>query len=380
MLSGTGQLFPCPYPDNGLKERAGCVVLGDMIDAHLESWLTGTPSAGITPAELVVVTSADAPQDVGLAIERALMADPITERAGRPPSVRVLRSMSHGAVPQSADEFTGGFHPGADLAFGDGLEMSVRHYGVADFESLDIPTVLAICDDDDFSAYLRDADAAWRRGTFAGYATHPAAVIANLAGLGGSAEAAGPLHRLYVDDDGVARTSPWGRGLGTYDEGIAVLTERWRRWNAASTRPDASCLEAALPEADRTDALAERPYISRYATVLQTIRWARATGRTARQVSGFGGRLSDRAPQAAVVDPVDAPVLARFGAIIRAIDPLGATQVDLSAEQLLAIETVLGGLPASEVPGAAAACQFLAAHGVARTWCLSQRESVLTAA
>lgn len=354
-----------------------------MIDAHLESWITGTASVGITPAELVVVASAGSPADVGPVLERSLLAAP--PRGGGslfalPPAVRLLREVPQGTAPQSADEFVGGFRQGADLAFGDGLEMCVRHYGVADFEALDMPTALVISDDDDFSAYLRDADAAWNGGRFASYTTHPAAVIGNLAGLGGVADSAGPMRRLYVDDDGVARTSPWGRGLGTYDEGIDVLDQRWQRWNAASARPDASCLDAALPESDRVEALGERPFIARYATVLQTIRAARASGRTARQVSGFGGRLSEGLAAPAVADPVDAPVLARFGAIIRAIDPLGATQVDLSVDQIRALETILNGAHRTEVPGAAAAVQFLAAHGVAHRWCASHRAPALAVA
>lgn len=344
-----------------------------MIDAHLESWFTGLPSVEVVPPA-VAILSARAPSDAAATLTdswHAWTASRPAEHLDLPMQIRILCGVR--SDPGSADEFAGALLPGDDLVFGDGLEFRVRNYGVADFEFLDTPTALAVCDDDDFSAYLRDADRAWQRGEFAGYLTHPASVIANLAGLGGPADAAGPAFRLYVDADGVARTSPWGRGLGTYDEGVETLHERWRRTNAGSALSDATCLDEAIADSDRADALAERPFISRYTVVLRAIRALRATGRAARQVSGFGGRMTIPARGAAVVDQVDAPVLAQFGAIFRAIDPSGGCQVDLDFAQVRVLEDLLDTGDRAASTEAEAMVQFLTVHGVARQWCAARR-------
>lgn len=396
-----------------------------MIDTHLETWFTGMLAAGIDRSELVLVATAEASPDADTVIEQSLMVEQIacggaldaerrvdgptglpgsvTRQRGGPQldgsltalpgdssgapqraqlpigaarrSVRVLRGVAPGSEPSTCDEFVGSMRPGSELLFGDGLEVRLRHYGVADFEALDAPTALLISDDDDFSAYLRDSDTAWAHGRFANYATHPAAVIANLACLGGGGDGSGPLHRLHIDDDGVARTSPTGRGLGSVEEGLPALYQRWQRSNAASAQPDAVGLDDAVCDDDRATALAERPWISRYVTVIMALRRAQATGRTARRVSGFGGRITGGLPVPEVGDPTHAPILAQFGAIYRAIDPVDGSCVDVDAAQLSALETVLAGAEAAEVRDAAEACQWLLLHGVARRWCAAMRQA-----
>ncbi|HEX7373893.1 MAG TPA: hypothetical protein VF277_02900, partial [Steroidobacteraceae bacterium] len=174
---------------------------------------------------------------------------------------------------------------------------------------------------------------------------------------------------------GIARTSPVGRGLGAPEEGLAALEARWTRGNEMSMWPDALGLEDAVCDSDRATALAERPWIGRYVLALRALRAARATGRTAQLVSGFGTRLTAGLPLGDTPDRIDAPVLARFGAIYRALDPVSHAQTDVNAEQLRALELVLGGADVSDVPDAGAACQWLLGHDVARTWCLSVRES-----
>lgn len=350
-----------------------CVVLEYMIDAHLDSWFTGLPSADVAPPA-VAILSAGVPSDTE-AVLRHSWSDWTSGRADGtvdlPTQLRILRGVQ--SCPASADEFTGVLLPGEDLVFGDGLEFRVRNYGVADFEFLDAPTALAVCDDDDLSAYLRDADRAWHGGEFAGYLTHPASVVANLAGLGGTADAAGPAFRLFVDVDGVARTSPWGRGLGSYDEAIETLHGRWLRTNAASALSDAACLDEAIPDIDRGDALAERPFIARYTVVMRALRGLRATGRVARRVSGFGGRMTTGVEHSGIVDDIDAPVLAQFGAIYRAIDPSGGCQVDLDGAQVRVLEELLDSGRRAESAGADAMVQLLTVNGVARQWCTAHR-------
>ncbi|MEO7127021.1 MAG: daptide biosynthesis RiPP recognition protein [Nakamurella sp.] len=354
-----------------------------MFDAHLEAWFTGMMPDGIDRAEVVLVATADSPPDAAAIIEQSIMisptdgfetdADSLFDSHRR--SVRVLRQVAPAMSPGSCDEFSGALRPGEELYFGDGLGVRIRNYGVADFESLDVPTAFIISDDDDFSAYLRDADTAWNSGAFAPYVTHQSALIANLACLGGAGDAAGPLNRLYVDDDGIARTSPVGRGLGALEDGLQALHRRWQRGNAVSVWPDTVGLEDVVSDGDRVAAFSERPWIGRYVSALRALRVARATGRVAQQVSGFSARLTPGLPLSEAPDRVDAPVLARFGAIYRALDPVGRAQIGLDPGQLRALELVLGGADMAEVPDAGAACQWLLAHNVARSWCLAVREA-----
>ena len=348
---------------------------------------------GADRPETVLVASADAPRDAreGLQARPVSAAGDVYPGAGHTLSaalpstqrladdaapfgaIRELRQVPEGAEPRHGDEFAGRFAPDEDIRFGDGLVVKVRHYGVADFEPFDGPTALVIHDDDDFSAYLRDADRAWNAGVFANYVTHPQAAIANLSALGGSERYAGPRHRLYIDDDGIVRTSPSGRGLGLPEEGLPTIDARWQRYNSSSSWPDACALDEALPDSDRTAALWERPWMRRYVTVLRAVRLARLQERIPSRVSGFGGRLCAGLKDTDVMDPADAPVLAQFGATFRALDPHGETWVEIDAGEVKALEMLLVGIHVADVPHATAVCQRLLAHGVARGWCLAAR-------
>ncbi len=345
---------------------------------------------GADRPETVLVASADAPRDARILLQGASVPAASEALAGALPAaavagprlgdgsapfgaIRELRQAPDGAEPRHSDEFAGRFAPDDDVRFGDGLVIKIRHYGVADFEPFDGPTALVIHDDDDFSAYLRDADRAWHSGSFANYVTHPQAVIANLSALGGSEQYAGPNHRLYLDDDGIVRTSPAGRGLGLPEEGLPTIDARWQRHNATSSWPDACSLDDALPDADRTAALWERPWMRRYVNVLRATRQARLQERIPSRISGFGGRLSPGLADTDVLDSTDAPVIAQFGATFRALDPHGETWVEIDSDQVRALEMLLVGIAVTEIPQIAAVLQRLMAHGVARTWCLVVR-------
>lgn len=372
-----------------------------MIDAHLEAWFTGIAPAGFDACEALLLVTAEAPPEDACTLERSLLdpsllaaalldTAPVPGQLTRgwggtrvddarpvapPRSLRVLRGVPEGDEPRAADEFSGAVLPGSDLVFGDGLAVRVRHYGVADFEALDAPTALIVSDDDDFSAYLRDADDAFHHGRFANHVTHPSAVIANLASLGGQADAAGPRHRMYLDEDGVIRTSPTGCGLGVAEDGVPALDLRWQRCNAASSRPDSVGTAEAIDDDDRVTALAERPWIGRYAAILSALRQSRSGGRNARAVSGFGGRLTDGIPQRGVIDDADAPVLAQFGSTFKALDPSSGCGIALEADQVRALELALVGELHPGDPDLTAACQWLLAHGIARRWCGATRDA-----
>lgn len=363
-----------------------------MIDAHLEAWFTGMAPAGLDTSEALLILTAAAPTEDACALERSLLDASLPDggavpgqlapgwtgtrvddpRPAAPPrSLHVLRGVAAGDEPRTADEFAGAVGPGSDLLFGDGLTVRVRHYGVADFETLDAPTALIIADDDDFSAYLRDADRAYNIGTFANHVTHPAVMIGNLSSLGGDARAAGPRHRMYLGEDGIVRTSSTGCGLGVADDGVPSLHQRWLRHNAGSGLPDAAGSAEALDEDDRVTALAERPWIGRYVAILAALRLARLSGRNACGVSGFGRRLTLGIESDRVIDHIDAPVLAQFGATYKALDPASGRSVVLDEGQVRSLERALLGDQDADL---AAACGWLMAHGVARRWCAAARQ------
>ena len=190
------------------------------------------------------------------------------------------------------------------------VTIELRSYGLAEFGEMAGPTVLRVADDEDFSAYLRDADAARLDGLFAGHLTNRQALVADLAALGGQAERSGPRDRLLIRPDGTISTSPTGGAIGRLGESTADLDRTWREHVSCSVAPCPVCLSAALPERDRADALRERPWLGRYLTAVQALRAADRDGHTVRRVSGFGGRISPTLPwSSSVLDPVDAPVI-----------------------------------------------------------------------
>lgn len=343
----------------------------------LERWLTGV-SAGTDEQPRQVVVSQrpdliDSMLDAGLIVQGAdvyVENGPLT-------------------VPTSADlrmgvgSFRGSFTSASSLIqLSDGLELRSRPYGAAEFLCLDSPTILWIENSDDLSAYLRDADIAWSTGRFAEHLTHPNAIVANLAAVGGAADLAGPASRLFVFPDGGISTSPTGRQLGWHDSGLADIDDRWRSANAASRHPDAICLDRVVADRDRTDALAERPWIGRYVVVAGVLRGIRARARQPSAVSGFGNRFAAGLPPPEQPDPLNDPVLVRLGSVVIAVDPLDGSWTQLSKQASGALEALLALRTPAEVqrwcarddPGADDRAVHMAivqldGAGVARHWC-----------
>lgn len=166
--------------------------------------------------------------------------------------------------------------PRGVLSFSDGLIINQSPYGLASLIWLEEPTILRIVDDNDFSAFLRDADVAHKTGQFALHAVHPGTAIADLAALGGPFGMSGPDRRAFVSADGSVSTSPAGRILGDASESRMTLQARWSAINTGSDRPCAVCL-ASISDRDRTEALAERPWMDSYIAAMTTLR---ATART----------------------------------------------------------------------------------------------------
>lgn len=236
------------------------------VKALIGAWLTGEPARS-RPGRTLVVEADDV-------IEPLIAADLLADCAGlfhhRPADLPTgLRSRSA--------TFTGSFLAAeSELRFDNGFRLRQSHYGTADFLPLDVPTVLRVSDDDDFSAFLRDADLAMTRGRFARGVSHPLTVIADACGLGAPGDGAGPAHRIYIGPSGTVSTSPTGRQLGTAGEPWELIERRWREANALTRRPCAVCLAGAVNEHDRSEALAERPWLAAYLDALSGVPTAAA--------------------------------------------------------------------------------------------------------
>ena len=258
---------------------------------------------------------------------------------------------------------------GTDVVVADGFLLRQVSYGLGDFTPLDVPTALVVMDEHDFSAFLRDADAAWATGVFANHVTHPLAVLANVAALGGNATSSGPGCRLFVGPDGAVSTSPFGAVLGRAEDGPAVMADRWSA--AHEVEPvDAVSLRSVVRESDRLDAVRERAWLGRYFQAASALRTIRAEHLYPGRVSGFGGRIGD--PSVTGVPHPDRPalpVLVEVGRSVRAIDPASGAWAALTAGQAATTEQLIDR-PHRDVDAADVAelLRVLAGGGLDTTW------------
>jgi len=334
--------------------------------ASLEQWLTGLRVGPDRSSSQVVVTHR--PDLIASMIRNQVIDDAATVYvqgeipAGVGDRVRSGKLMS----------FTGSVTKD-HLYLDNGFELQNRQYGSAEFACFDMPTVLWIESSDDLSAYLRDAHDAWTAGRFAHHITHPNTIVANLAGAGGSGAHAGPADRLYVDVDGAISTSPTGRHLGTAEASGQELSDGWLRANNASAYPDAVCLSSVVTDADRTEALIERPWIARYLVVVAAIRTVRGTHRRATAASGFGSRMTADLPAPRKPDALTAPVLLQVGSTVLALDPISHAAIELSPATVAVIEELLSTDPYTRPPPRERqvrdAVDELVVGGIARHWC-----------
>jgi hypothetical protein len=264
----------------------------------LEHWFTGiaAPDPGGDRGRVVVVASDEFAEQVVAVFDDGGTA--VLVPSAPPPGRRVV-------------QYHGSFLPADGRVILPGsVSIDLRSYGLAEIGDLTGPTVLRVADDEDFSAYLRDADAARLGGVFARHLTDHRVLVADLAGLGGSAARSGPRDRVLVRPDGTVSTSPTGGSIGRLGDSIDALDRSWQAHVACSVAPCPVCLQAALPERDRVDALRERPWLARYLAVVDALRAADRDGHAVRRVSGFGGRISPTLPwSSSVLDPGDAPVI-----------------------------------------------------------------------
>lgn len=194
--------------------------------------------------------------------------------------------------------------PGAELSLNDEFYLQTQAYGVSEYISVLGPTVVRIAEFGDFPAYLADADRARAEGVFADFLTYPVIQLADLSALGAGPLQDGPRTRLYVAADGGVSTAPGGRRIGEPGDGLDRLEAAWAAINAESDQPCAVCLGAVVDEAERSCALASRPWLGRYLAAVAGIRDLRARGCFDVRVSGFGDRLLPALAE--VLSPADA--------------------------------------------------------------------------
>lgn len=201
-------------------------------------------------------------------------------------------------------EYEGGVSaPGDEFLVGDDLVVHTQDYLATPFLAVAGPTIVRIGGEQDYQAFLQDADLARDQGVFVEQLLTPGVFLADHCALGTTHPCAGS-RRLHVSASGDVRTAPGGEVLGSVESEVDALENAATELGAAGD----VCLNA-LVGADVIDsARTARPWLSRYLRVLAVLRGLRAEGRTGLRVSGFGGRFTAALPTELTEHP-DAPIL-----------------------------------------------------------------------
>ncbi|MFE7387407.1 daptide biosynthesis RiPP recognition protein [Streptomyces sp. NPDC057582] len=310
---------------------------------HLISWATASPLAGPPGAGVGTLVLADAAHvpavtAAGLVGSRTLLLAPDDGTGVLAPAVSYQGSLTE---------------PGDEFSNGQDFFLQTHAYATSPFMTVFGPTIVRVFDQNDFDAFLADADRALAEGVFPEFLITSSVLLADPAALSGAHDPAdGPALRLYADRNGQVSTSPTGAVLGTVDDSLDTLTERFAR-----AGHDTAALDAALPAETRAEALRSRPFLARYLEAVTALRSLMARGATGLRVSGFGSRmtpgLAAAGADADLADPTlpivlygdkDAYVVA--GSRLFAVDRRAAQAL----ECLLATSGVVGDiLPADQV-------------------------------
>ncbi|MER5833473.1 daptide biosynthesis RiPP recognition protein [Streptomyces sp. NPDC002130] len=245
---------------------------------HLISWATAAPLAGPAGAGVGTLVLADAAHipavtAAGLVGPRTLLLAPDDGSGDHAPAVGYQGSLTE---------------PGDEFSNGQDFFLQTHAYAASPFMTVFGPTVIRVFDRHDFEAFLADADRALAEGVFPEFLITSSVLLADPAALSGAHNPAdGPALRLYADRNGKLSTSPTGAVLGTVDDSLDTLTERFAR-----TGSGAAALDAALPAGTRAEALRARPFLARYLEAVGALRSLMARGATGLRVSGFGFRLT----------------------------------------------------------------------------------------
>jgi hypothetical protein len=201
------------------------------------------------------------------------------------------------------EQFEGGIsEPGDELFVGDGLYVYTQDYLSTPFLAVAGPTIVRMTGQEDYLAFLEDADLARSRGEFVEQLLNPSVFLADQCALGSTHLCGAPaLLRLHICASGEVRTSPGGSVLGTVSSTVDELE------TAAVHGAGDVCLNGVVDESVVDASRVGRPWLSRYLRSLDVLRGLRAQGSAGYRVSGFGGRLVGTLP--AFDEPVDAPLL-----------------------------------------------------------------------
>ncbi|MGW1270333.1 daptide biosynthesis RiPP recognition protein [Streptomyces sp. NPDC002491] len=245
---------------------------------HLISWATASPleePSGAGVGTLVLADAAHIPAvtAAGLVGPRTLLLAPDDGAGDLAPAVGYQGSLTE---------------PGDEFSNGQDFFLQTHAYAASPFMTVFGPTVVRVFDRHDFEVFLADADRALTEGVFPEFLLTSSVLLADPAALSGADDPAdGPALRLYADRDGQVSTSPTGAVLGTVDDSLDVLAERFVRAGNG-----AAALDAALPAQTRAEALRSRPFLARYLAAVAALRSLMARGASGLKVSGFGHRLT----------------------------------------------------------------------------------------
>lgn len=192
--------------------------------------------------------------------------------------------------------------PGDESLVADELYVYTQDYLATPFLAVAGPTIVRISNEQDYEAFLQDADLAHEKGVFVEQLVNPAVFLADQCALGTTHSCAAV--RLYVTADGDVRTAPGGPVLGTLESNAEELV----RASATSDAEGDVCLNAVIKAQTLDRARAQRPWLSRYLRAIDVLRGLRANGRAGFQVSGFGRRLVEGLP-AELSEANDSPLL-----------------------------------------------------------------------
>nr|WP_297422764.1 daptide biosynthesis RiPP recognition protein [uncultured Actinotalea sp.] len=235
--------------------------------------------------------------------------------------------------------------PGSEATLGDDLYLFTQDYSTSAYLSVIGPTLVRVFGDEDFRAFLADADQARAAGDFPPFLLAPAARLADLPGLGASSSQDGPGQRVFVRADGKVSTSPTGRDLGAAAVGLDDLEARWVELNRQEAGSCAVCLGAAVDPTTRAAALSERPWLRRYLDAIDALRDLTARGVAEVRVAGFGGHLlpdlEDFALEDGPADDLSAAVLSWTDDAAYLRDPARGRTFRLNRDAAPAVDAVL---------------------------------------
>ena len=182
---------------------------------------------------------------------------------------------------------------GDEISIGDDFYLQLQDYSTSAYMSVLGPTLVRVASDEDFEAYLADADQARETGEFPSFLVAAPVQLADVAGLGAGPGIDGPGLRLFVAESGDVSTSIGGWSLGTLEDGFDQLQARWEERNQQTSQPCGVCLGGVVDEEARVAALAERPWLGRYLAAVRAYQDLQARGVAEARVSGFGARLTE---------------------------------------------------------------------------------------